>query len=150
MNSMKTLALIALAVPSVVQAADNQANPAAALSSPAQSSGSVESRREAVEPVNSTGNCFAVVRSDGVLLRSSCVLRARRIVNPGRYEIIYNGNVGTCTFSCTLGNTGTGVPATGECVTATRFGTLNGVFVATYASNGAAANRDFHTTVLCR
>lgn len=133
-----------------------QDNPAGKPRSALQNRDLVESESEAIESrsaiglQSSVGNCFAVIRSDGVRLRTNCVISARRIFNPGQYEIIYNGSVSTCTFLCSLGNVGTGVPSAGQCVTATRSGNQNGVFVETQNSAGNPANRDFHTAVFCR
>jgi hypothetical protein len=64
-------------------------------------------------------------------------------VNTGQYEIIFDRDVTGCTYSVT----GSGSP--GEALAQPRAGQANGVFVGTYTSAGAAADRGFYLLVFC-
>jgi hypothetical protein len=68
----------------------------------------------------------------------------------GQYEVIFNQNVRNCAYVATLGDPGfTAVPTSGEIVVAGRATSLNGVFIATRDSTGAASSRAFHLAVFC-
>jgi hypothetical protein len=102
-----------------------------------------------IGPLDVRGNCFAVVNANGTAVRTNCVVRTALLAT-GQYEVIFNGNVGTCTFLATIGIITTGISAPGQIDVATRAGNPNGVFVATRSNNGSFANRPFHLGILCR
>jgi len=85
----------------------------------------------------------AQVNSTGSLARGSGAISSTKLDGAGQYEIIFDRDVTTCTYSVT-GNT-----LQGEPLAQPRTGTANGVFVGTYSSAGAPADRAFHLLVFC-
>jgi hypothetical protein len=61
----------------------------------------------------------------------------------GQYEVVFNRDVTACSYQATMSIT------QGETVVQPRTGVPNGVFVGTYTSAGAAADKAFHLAVFC-
>ncbi|OLT58920.1 hypothetical protein [Moorena bouillonii] len=91
---------------------------------------------------------FAVVTNNGVLNRGFGAITANKVLT-GRYEVFFKGDVRKCAYTATLGTTAFGTEPSGEVTVATRFGTTNGVWVATNDSTGKAVDRNFHLAVHC-
>jgi hypothetical protein len=64
-------------------------------------------------------------------------------VGTGQYEVVFNRDVTTCSYQVTMSI------MQGEAFAQPRGGVPNGVFVGTFASNGAVADRAFHLAVFC-
>ena len=92
---------------------------------------------------------WAVVASNGALVRSSNVNAAAKVQNPGRYQVTFNRNVAGCAYLATLGGTGNDFPIRGEIYVASQPGNANAVRVATRNANGNFADRPFHLAVSC-
>ncbi|WP_431913889.1 hypothetical protein [Micromonospora carbonacea] len=90
---------------------------------------------------------FAVVSSAGTLLRSRDAVSATKY-GPGQYQVIFNRSLTSAAFVATIGTTDSCcIPPAGEISVAPRLATPNGVFVQTYDSTGAPADRPFHLAV---
>lgn len=89
-----------------------------------------------------------VATATGSLARSQGTTSAGRI-GTGEYEVIFNQDVSNCTYLATLGVPTASATAPGEIAVSPRFQNVNGVFVATYNSAGAGADRSFHLVVVC-
>jgi hypothetical protein len=84
--------------------------------------------------VNGTNGAF--VRGRGV--------RSTRKTGTGSYEVLFEREVGNCTYAATLdGN------AAGQVSAQAATGNANGVNVSTFDPTGAAADRSFHLAVNC-
>ena len=96
---------------------------------------------------------WAVVGSDGSLVRGTPGATAAQLFKPinGAYEVAFGTDVTECVLIATLGRTDAqdANPDPGEIGTAYRNGDPDAVFVKTYDSTGAAADRSFHLSVLC-
>lgn len=91
---------------------------------------------------------FGVVSSGGVLVRGLHALSATRLAT-GQYQVVFDHDVSAGAFIGTVGLTGSvGISPAGEIAVVGRSGLPNGVFVQTFNSAGAPANRSFHLAVL--
>jgi hypothetical protein len=63
--------------------------------------------------------------------------------------VVFNQDVSNCTYVANLGSPNAGLPVPGEVAVAPRFQNVNGVFVGTYTSGGAAVDRAFYLVVVC-
>ncbi|MEV1330847.1 hypothetical protein AB0J20_14865 [Micromonospora costi] len=91
---------------------------------------------------------FAVVTANGTLIRGLGVAAASRLAT-GMYQVTFDQDVSAAGYVGTLGLAGSaGVAPAGQIAVAGRTGIPNGVFVETFASDGTAADRPFHLTVL--
>lgn len=94
---------------------------------------------------------YAVVDADGTKNRSlpNSVTAAR--LGTGTYEVIFpNRNIRACAYEATIGlSASSGASAPGEITVVGRATTTAGVFLQTYDSAGALADRGFHLTVNC-
>ena len=91
---------------------------------------------------------FAVITSDGVLVRGRGVTSVTKLGGSGAYEVIFDRDVSKCAYTASVGPPTTGT-VLGEVNIATRGGNDNGVFVDTNTSEGAAADKSFHLHVIC-
>jgi hypothetical protein len=92
---------------------------------------------------------FAVVEANGVTARGRGVVSSQSI-GGGFYEVIFSRNVTKCAYVATMGDSGSNTNGTpGEIAVVGRFGKPNGVFLSTFDSTGALADRSFHLQVLC-
>ncbi|XTZ13361.1 hypothetical protein ACQSSU_17635 [Micromonospora echinospora] len=114
---------------------------------------SPESARKAQEALKqdagslATTVSFAVVTPDGQLARGQDVVSVTRY-GAGQYEVLFNRNVSRGAYVATIGDAqDCCIPAAGEISVAPRLGTVNGVFVQTRNSTGAAVDRGFHLHV---
>jgi hypothetical protein len=91
---------------------------------------------------------FAVVNSNGALVRGFEVISSTRL-GVGWYQVVFNHDLRGSAFVGTLGLTGNlGISSSGEIAVVGRTGLNNGVFVQTWNSSGARADRSFHLAVL--
>lgn len=124
-----------------------------AVSSPKVSNGTLLGKDFAAGQLPK-GPRWAVVDSDGTLVRGSGVVSAARLFAPdvlGAYQVDFKRDVTNCALIATLGRTDSLSlnPDAGEIGAAYRNGLETGVFVKTRDSSGAEANRSFHLAVLC-
>jgi hypothetical protein len=85
-----------------------------------------------------------ITGSDGSLVRGSGVTTTGKLGAPaGSYEVIFNRNVTGCSYQATQSD------VQGETLVQPRSTNVNGVFVGTYTSAGASADRGFHLAVFC-
>ena len=85
---------------------------------------------------------WAVINASGTTGRGSGVTGSAK-VGTGQYEVVFNRDVTTCSYQATLSVT------QGEVIAQPRSLVPNGVFVGTYSSAGAAADKAFHLAVFC-
>ncbi|MFC0005799.1 hypothetical protein [Micromonospora siamensis] len=91
---------------------------------------------------------WAVVSANGTLLRGSPEVFSAKRYSTGQYQIIFRYTVSGKGYGATVGTTDQyNVPPPGEAAVAPRNGTVNAVFVATYSSSGALADKPFHLVV---
>ncbi len=105
--------------------------------------------RAAAQDFVSSQTLTAAVTSAGVLDRNVGAVSAARL-GVGLYEVIFNQNILACAWQATVGSAAaSGTEPTGEIALVNRAGNANGLFLTTFASNGAAADRGFHVSVHC-
>ena len=97
---------------------------------------------------------WAVVNSDGSLVRGSADTTAGQLFKPGidgSYEVDFGIDVSQCSLLAGLGRTDAANldPLSGEIGTAYRSGNAEAVYVKTRDSSGAAADRSFHLAAIC-
>jgi hypothetical protein len=85
---------------------------------------------------------WAVINVSGTTGRGSGVTGSAK-VGTGQYEVVFNRDVTTCSYQATMSVT------QGEVIAQPRSLVPNGVFVGTYTSAGAAADKAFHLAVFC-
>jgi hypothetical protein len=99
--------------------------------------------------VNAFPRRWAVVDASGKLVRSAGVLSAKKL-GAGRFEVVFNRNVGACGYTATIGDTGNAlVYAPGLVYTSGSPTNPNGVSVETKDPAGNAADYPFHLNVNC-
>jgi hypothetical protein len=91
---------------------------------------------------------FAVVGANGLIARGRGVSSTVR-TGAGRYQVIFTRNVRGCAYVASLGVIGATPPGSGEVSTASLASNVNGVFVRTFNSSGAAGDHSFHLLVSC-
>jgi len=85
---------------------------------------------------------WAVINASGTTGRGSGVTGSAKLAT-GQYEVVFNRDVTGCSYQATMSIT------QGEAVVQPRTSVPNGVFVGTYTSARAAADRAFHLAVFC-
>lgn len=90
----------------------------------------------------------AVVNADGSLARGPHVTSSK-VLGTGYYEVIFDRDVTTCTYTVSPGTPSAGIVAQRQATVASRFGNANGVFILTEDNAGADQNTSFHLIVLC-
>jgi hypothetical protein len=92
---------------------------------------------------------WAVIDAGGALVRSAGVLSAKKL-GAGRYEVVFNRNIGACGYTATVGDTGNAlVYAPGLVYTSASSTNPNGVTVETKDFAGNAADFPFHLNTNC-
>jgi hypothetical protein len=91
---------------------------------------------------------FAVIGANGVAARGRGISSAVR-TGAGRYQVVFTRNVRNCAYVASLGVVGATPPGNGEISTAALASNVNGVFIRTFDSNGAAGDHSFHLLVSC-
>jgi Tfp pilus assembly protein FimT len=87
---------------------------------------------------------WAVLNADGSLVRGSGVAATSKLGAPaGSYEVLFSRDVTTCSYQATQS------VIQGETLVQPRTGKANGVFVGTFTSAGASADRGVHLAVFC-
>ncbi|ASW53954.1 hypothetical protein [Plantactinospora sp. KBS50] len=153
----------------VAAAAPNDSHPAAARAEQPGIGGPAAARGSAAQPAVSKAEAaaaraalapsdatvadagtkpeFAVVESNGTLVRGYHAVSAARL-GVGEYQVVFTHDVRQSAYVATTGFTGSlYVPPPGIVVVAGRTGISNGVFIATYDTNGALVDRAFHLVV---
>ena len=64
-------------------------------------------------------------------------------LSTGAYEVVFNRNVTACSYQATQSD------VQGETIVQPRTGVPNGVYIGTFTSAGAPADRGFHLAVFC-
>ncbi|MEU5550597.1 hypothetical protein ABZ738_12555 [Micromonospora sp. NPDC047793] len=91
---------------------------------------------------------FAVVSANGVLVRGMGAATADRL-STGMYQVVFDQDVTAAGCVGTVGLSGSsGLAPSGQIAVAGRTGIPNAVFVTTFDSAGASADRPFHLAVL--
>ena len=90
--------------------------------------------------------CFAVVKSDGTLLRANNVISSRRTA-VGRYRVAFYAYHPTCALTATLMTTGATPGGPGSITLG--LPTTNEVAIATYNKDGVLTDRGFSLVVTC-
>jgi len=115
--------------------------------------GSASSGETLAAPTGGLGitTMYAVVDAAGVTARGSGVFSSLKLAGfTGAYEVIFRRSVTSCVFLANNGSplfSGSGV--SGETEVVGRVGNIKGVFIQTYDSAGALADRSFHLAVIC-
>ncbi|WP_229399542.1 hypothetical protein [Micromonospora okii] len=90
---------------------------------------------------------FAVVDAGGALVRGFGAVSATRL-GVGVYQVVFNHDLTQSAFVGTIGLPGSvGASPSGEIAVVGRAGVPNGIFVQTFTSAGAPADRGFHIAV---
>ncbi|WP_341715797.1 hypothetical protein QQG74_17270 [Micromonospora sp. FIMYZ51] len=120
---------------------------------PAPSASDVEEATALLVPATFTGMpptaqlFWAVVSAAGALVRGFGAVSASRIA-VGQYQVVFSHDLTRSAYVGSIGLTGSaGASPSGEIAVVGRAGVPNGVFVQTFSSAGAAADRAFHLTV---
>jgi hypothetical protein len=93
---------------------------------------------------------FAVVDENGILARGGATVVSTARLAIGAYEVIFSKSVAKCSFTGTIGTTGTGsVPSPGQLTVAGRSGNKAGVFVRIVDRSGNSLDSPFHLGVTC-
>ncbi|TDC60577.1 hypothetical protein E1258_14310 [Micromonospora sp. KC207] len=90
---------------------------------------------------------FAVVNSNGSLVRGFGTASSSRL-GVGIYEVVFSHDLTRSAYIGTIGLPGSvGASPSGEIAVVGRAGVPNGVFVQTFDSTGAPADRAFHLAI---
>jgi hypothetical protein len=90
-----------------------------------------------------------VISEAGAIVRGRGATSATK-TGVGQYQVVFDGDVHSCTYFATLGDPAAGAPAAGEIAVGSVAGNANGVLVVTRDSTGAPmVDRSFHLTVSC-
>jgi hypothetical protein len=93
---------------------------------------------------------WAVVNSDGTLARGSSAATGASQLQTGTYEVDFNQDVTGCAYVATIGDPRSIViPPAGSVSVTGRYNNPNGLYIVTYDSSGAAADRALFVTVFC-
>jgi hypothetical protein len=91
--------------------------------------------------VSGATRLWAVINASGTTGRGSGVTGSAKVT--GGYEVVFNRDVTACSYQVTMSIT------QGEAVAQPRSAVPNGVFVGTYSSSGATADKAFNLAVFC-
>jgi len=119
----------------------------AVFAAPALAVGTSQAATSAAVPKQS----FAVVDSDGTLVRGSPDVLSSSNVGTGKYEVITDHDVSDCAYVADPGEPGNGgsIGAPAFTVTALRSTTTAGVWVHSFDGTGADVNLPFHLHIDC-
>ena len=93
---------------------------------------------------------WAVVNSDGTLARGGSNVTVTMNSGIGEYQVRFDQNVRGCVYVATLGLTGSaGTDPPGMITVVGESASVFGVWISTYDSAGALADRSFHLVVFC-
>ena len=95
------------------------------------------------------GTIWAVVNSDGTLVRESKDVTNVVRVAAGQYRVYAKGDVRGCAYEATAGDTGLGIPPRTYADVAQGFFDARSAFVETYDSTGTRVDSDFYLAILC-
>jgi hypothetical protein len=102
-------------------------------------------------PPGSVSKLWAVVGSNGAVVRSAGVVAAAR-VGLGQFELTFSDDIVNCSYQANVGAISDISNAAGQqgfAVTGKKSGTTNAVRVNTRSQTGTAADRSFHLVVVC-
>lgn len=93
---------------------------------------------------------WAVVNgSNGSLVRGNRATTSTRSAT-GTYQVRFDQNIRSCAYVAQIGDfDASGIESPGFITTVGEGASVNGVFINTYNSSGAAADRSFHLWVIC-
>lgn len=92
---------------------------------------------------------YAVINADGTKARTFQGDTSQRLAE-GQYEVIFKQRVDFCAFVASVGSSASsGTEPAGYATTVRRSGNINGVFVATFDTDGVQTDRGFHLIVTC-
>ena len=93
---------------------------------------------------------FAVVTAGGQAVRGRDVSSAAR-TSEGRYQVIFNGDVRSCSYFATIGDVSASAPPKNSQISVSSLGSnVNGVAVRTEnGGDGTELDRSFHLIVMC-
>jgi hypothetical protein len=94
----------------------------------------------------------ACINSNGTLDSGTNIVSSGKAAEAptGGYQVITGKNIRGCFYQATIGTCAdSGTAGTGEIEVAARFSSVNGVFVGTRNSAGAASDRSFFLLVTC-
>lgn len=93
---------------------------------------------------------WAVVNgSNGTLVRGNRATTSTRS-STGTYQVRFDQNIRSCAYVAQIGDfDASGTESPGFLTTVGEGASVNGVFINTYNSSGAAADRSFHLRVIC-
>jgi hypothetical protein len=100
-------------------------------------------------PKPQRGTVWAVVKSDGTLVRRSKDIASVLRIAPGQYRVFAKGNVRNCAYLANGGDVGLGIPPRTYADVAQGFNDTRSVFVETYDSTGTRVDSDFYLAILC-
>jgi len=123
----------------------------AASASASSSLNSVRSGKFTVLPAPGPSvSLTAVVAANATLKRGNGATAVSQPDGIGTYEVDFTNDVTACAYVATLGEPASkGFLPAGFITVVSRFGTPQGVYVATYAKNGQLKNLPFHVDVGC-
>ncbi|UQI48329.1 hypothetical protein M1P56_30430 [Streptomyces sp. HU2014] len=124
---------------------NNETPDEAAINSPAEDGSTAVA--DAPAPADAVR---AVVQANGVLVAAQSLgATSSTRLSVGTYQVCFNVVVTRGTYLATVGLPGnTGTPPTGEITVTGRAGTTNCLFLQTFNSAGALADRSFHVVVV--
>jgi len=96
------------------------------------------------------GSRFAVVNAGGQAVRGRDISSVARTAE-GRYQVIFSGDVRSCGYFATVGDSSAGGPPQNSQISVSSLASnVNGVSVRTeHGGTGAELNRSFHLIVMC-
>jgi hypothetical protein len=100
-------------------------------------------------PKPQKGTIWAVVESDGTLVRHSKNIESALRIAPGQYRVFAKGDVRSCAYEATAGDAGLGVPPRTYADVAQGLFDTRSTFVETYDSTGTRVDSDFYLAILC-
>jgi len=100
-------------------------------------------------PKPQKGTVWAVVKSDGTLVRRSKDIASVLRIAPGQYRVFAKGDVRSCAYLASGGDAGLGIPPRTYADVAQGLNDTRSAFVETYDSTGTRVDSDFYVAILC-
>lgn len=138
-----TVTAAALATSSLAQASENSRTPAQERALAAQAGGDFQAQAKPGRP-----KVWAAVVSETGLVSRGAATGASNL-GIGSFQVDFPVDVSNCIYVANQGTTDVGSQPDGTATTARRLGVPTAVFVKTYDSTGASANRSFHLAAIC-
>ena len=100
-------------------------------------------------PKPQKGTIWAVVKSDGTLIRHSKHIESAVRIAPGQYRVFAKGDVRNCAYLANGGDAGLDIPPRTYADVAQGFNDTRSAFVETYDAAGTRVDSDFYVAILC-